>query len=144
MAPPVIYKTPAAKLQAERAKRRRYHEKRHDAILARRRQLRKDRNTHRNDEDHSDDDGQESIDTLPDCIAMVKLAKDDFMQHIKSPQTFIVGVLAKYTKSIPDTPELHGDREILTCAMSSIEDFLDRASRGQDGILQLCGINDEW
>ncbi|KIK42785.1 hypothetical protein CY34DRAFT_66854, partial [Suillus luteus UH-Slu-Lm8-n1] len=82
--------------------------------------------------------------TLSDCIALVKLAKDDFMQYIKSPQMFVVGVLAEYTKSIPDTPEGHGDREILTRAMSSIDDFLDRASRGQDGILQLCGVNDEW
>lgn len=75
---------------------------------------------------------------------MVKLAKDDFMEHIKSLQTFATNVLARYTKSIPDTPISHGDREILKDAMSSIEDFLDRASQGQDGILQLCGVSDEW
>jgi hypothetical protein len=28
--------------------------------------------------------------------------------------------------------------------MLSIKDFLDRASWGQDGILQLCGVCDEW
>ncbi|KAG1738074.1 uncharacterized protein EDB91DRAFT_1249371 [Suillus paluster] len=126
MAPPIKYKTHTAKLQAERAKHRRYYKKCRDAILAKRRQLRKDRNTHDDDNNHSDDDDKpmqlckdrntcdddnnhsddnnKPIHTLSDCIAVVKLAKDDFMQHIKSPQTFIIGVLAKYTKSIPDTP----------------------------------------
>ncbi|KAG0696458.1 hypothetical protein DFH29DRAFT_1004533 [Suillus ampliporus] len=143
MAPPIKYKTHTAKLQAERAKHHRHYEKRRDAILAKCRQLCKDRNTRDDDNNHSDDN-DEPIHTLSDCIAVVKLAKDDFMQHIKSPQTFIIGVLAKYTKSIPDTPVSLGDREILKDAMSSIEDFLDRASRGQDGILQLCGVNDKW
>ncbi|KAG2063137.1 hypothetical protein BDR04DRAFT_1123471 [Suillus decipiens] len=145
MAPPIKYKTTAAKQQAKRANRHRYYERHHSAILMRRRLLCKDRNTRKDDENHSgDDDDDKPIDTLPDCIAVVKLAKDDFMQHIKSLQTFIIGVLAKYTKSIPDTPGGHGDREILKDTMSDIKDFLDRASRGQDGILQLCGVNDEW
>ncbi|KIK34243.1 hypothetical protein CY34DRAFT_110354 [Suillus luteus UH-Slu-Lm8-n1] len=83
MAPPVIYKTPAAKLQAERAKRRRYHEKsrRRDAILARRRQLRKDRKTRRDDEDHSDDDGQESM--LNTCRDDEDHSDDDGQESIK-------------------------------------------------------------
>ncbi|KAG1789322.1 uncharacterized protein HD556DRAFT_1311497 [Suillus plorans] len=109
MAPPIKYKTPAAKLQAERAKRRRYYKRRRGAILAKRRQERKDKNTRDNDNIHSlaDDDNNHSDDdepiTLSDYIVMVKLAKDDFMEHIKSPQTFATNVLARYTKSIPDT-----------------------------------------
>lgn len=75
---------------------------------------------------------------------MVKYAKDDFMQYVRSPRTFTLGVFAEYTKSIPDTPGGHGDREIFKRAMSSIEDFLERATRGQGGILQLCGVCDEW
>ncbi|KAG1843692.1 hypothetical protein C8R48DRAFT_780533 [Suillus tomentosus] len=144
MAPPIKYKTSAAKLQADRAKRRRYYQKHRESILARWRQLRKDTNIRDDDDNHSDDGDEEPIDTLSDCIAVVKHAKDDFMQHIKSPQAFIISVSAKYTKSIPDTPISHGDRDILKDAMSSIENFLDRASQGQDGILTLCGVSDEW
>ncbi|KAG2138356.1 hypothetical protein DEU56DRAFT_912518 [Suillus clintonianus] len=156
MAPPTKYKTDAAKLQAMRAKRSRYY--------AKRSLQREERNTtstknRRKDDDSSDNkgagdnldkgnDGSDVCEAMTmnqyECIAVVKYAKDDFMAHIKSPQIFTLGVLAEYTKSIPDAPGTHGDREILKRAMSSIEDFLDRASRGQDGILQLCGVCDEW
>lgn len=67
------------------------------------------------------------------------------MQHIqRSPQRFTTGVFTKYTQSFPDAPRSHGDREIFQRAISSIENFLTRATRGQDGILQLCGVCDEW
>jgi hypothetical protein len=82
--------------------------------------------------------------TLHDCIAVVKHAKDDFMQHVKAPREFIEGILGAYTKTMPDAPGEYGDTRILEQAISCLEDFLDRASRGQDGILQLCGVNDEW
>ncbi|KAG1857779.1 hypothetical protein F4604DRAFT_1931263 [Suillus subluteus] len=168
MAPPTKYKTDAAKLQAMRAKRSRYYAKCREEILAKRREKYHLNKNRRKDDDGSDNkgagdkgvgdnldkgndgsdecasDADESIGTLAECIAVVKYAKDDFMAHIKSPQKFTLGVFAEYTKSIPDAPGTHGDREILKRAMSSIEDFLDRASRGQDGILQLCGVCDEW
>ncbi|KAG1889044.1 uncharacterized protein F5891DRAFT_1198826 [Suillus fuscotomentosus] len=148
MAPPTKYKTAAAKLKAMRAKRTRYYTRCREMILVKRREryhANKNRDSS-NDEctdDHSDDH-HESLETLADCIAVVKYAKDDFMQHVRSPRTFTLGVFAEYTKSIPDTPGGHGDQEILKRAMSSIEDFLERATRGQDGILQLCGVCDEW
>jgi hypothetical protein len=75
---------------------------------------------------------------------VIKHAKDDFMQHVKVPYKFIEGILDAYTKTIPDAPGKNGDINILEEAISGLEDFLDRASRGQDGILQLCGVNDEW
>jgi hypothetical protein len=59
---------------------------------------------------------------------VVKYAKDNFMQHIKSPQIFTLGIFAEYVKSIPDAPGSHRDREILNHVMLSIKDFLDRAS----------------
>ncbi|KAG1904046.1 uncharacterized protein F5891DRAFT_1184999 [Suillus fuscotomentosus] len=147
MAPPIKYKTDAAKLQAVRAKRLRYYAKCREEILAKRREKYHLNKNRRKDDDGSDNKGvgdnldkgndssdecasddDESIRTLADCIAVVKYAKDDFMQHIKSPQQFTLGVFAEYAKSIPDAPGTHGDREILKRAMSSIEDFLDRAS----------------
>jgi hypothetical protein len=66
------------------------------------------------------------------------------MQHVKVPHKFIEGILDAYTKTMPDAPGEYGDIKILEEAISGLEDFLDRASRGQDGILQLCGVNDEW
>ncbi|KAG2031832.1 hypothetical protein BDR03DRAFT_1015717 [Suillus americanus] len=147
MAPPTKYKTDAAKLQAMRAKRSQYYAKCREEILAKRREKYHLNKNRRKDDDGSDNKGagdnldkgnngsdecasnvNESIGTLAECIAMVKYAKDEFMAHIKSLQKFTLGVLAEYTKSIPDAPGTHGDREILKCVMSSIEDFLDRAS----------------
>ncbi|KAG2365205.1 hypothetical protein BDR07DRAFT_1481586 [Suillus spraguei] len=44
---------------------------------------------------------------------------------------------------MPD-PELHptanGDKSIFECAITCLEDFLDQANRGLDGILQMCGV----
>ncbi|KAG2125359.1 uncharacterized protein EDB93DRAFT_1258223 [Suillus bovinus] len=135
MAPPNKSKTAAAKLEAMRAKRSRYYARCRESILAKRREI-----YHAANDDHD-----ESLETLADCIAVVKYAKDDFMQHIQqSPQIFTIGVFTEYTKSFPDAPGSHGDREIFQRAISSIEDFLTRATRGQDGILQLCGVCDEW
>ncbi|KAG1888679.1 hypothetical protein F4604DRAFT_1915720 [Suillus subluteus] len=152
MAPPTKYKTAAAKLEATRAKRSRYYARCHEMILAKRRErYHANKNSQEDDDGSNDqhmndhlDDHQELLETLADCIAIVKYAKDNFIQHVRSPQTFTLGVFAEYTKSIPDTPGGHGDREILKRAMSDIENFLDRATRGQDSILQLCGICDEW
>ncbi|KAG1897605.1 uncharacterized protein F5891DRAFT_1191809 [Suillus fuscotomentosus] len=134
MDPPTEYQSAAAKLKAMRAKRCQYYAMCRDMILAKWRER-----CYTNK-----DDPPESLETLADCIAMVKYAKDDFMQYVRSPRTFTLGVFAEYTKSIPDTPGGHGDREIFKCAMSSIEDFLERATRGQGDILQLCGVCDEW
>lgn len=66
------------------------------------------------------------------------------MEHVKVPCKFIEGILDAYTKTMPDVPGEYGDTKILEEAISGLEVFLDRASRGQDAILQLCGINDEW
>ncbi|KAG2038607.1 hypothetical protein BDR03DRAFT_1009597 [Suillus americanus] len=155
MAPPIKYKTNAAKLQAMRAKCSQYYAK----DSCKRREKYHINKNHRKDDDSSNDkhtgddsdeggdesaSNEESIETLADCIAVVKYAKDNFMRHIKSPQIFTLGIFAEYAKSIPDAPGSHEDREILKHVMSSIKDFLDRACRGQDGILQLCGVCDEW
>ncbi|KAG1796738.1 uncharacterized protein HD556DRAFT_1441437 [Suillus plorans] len=148
MAPPIKHKTAAAKLKASREKCSRYYARCHESILAKRREKYHAAKKHQEDEDGkdgSDDDHEESLETLAECIAVVKYAKDDFVQYIqRSPQTFTIGVFAEYTKSIPDAPGSHGDREIFQRAISSIEEFLARGTQGQDGILQLCGVCDEW
>ncbi|KAG1845840.1 hypothetical protein F4604DRAFT_1936755 [Suillus subluteus] len=120
MAPPIKHKTAAAKLEAMRAKCSRYYAKCRDMILAKRREKYHANKNSEEDKDGSDDEHmndhsdnqQESLKTLADCIAVVKYAKDDFMQHVRSPRTFTLGVFAEYTKSIPDTPSLPGVMEI--------------------------------
>ncbi|KAJ8582082.1 hypothetical protein M405DRAFT_868128 [Rhizopogon salebrosus TDB-379] len=144
MVRPTIHTTAEAKLQAAREKRRRYYQKCRDTILAKRRQSRKekkscqnvkgsnDAQSHLHEKCDEESEDEESIGTLHDCIAVVKHAKDDFMQHVKVPHKFIEGILDAYTKTMPDAPGEYGDIKILEEAISGLEDFLDRASRGQD------------
>ncbi|KAG2362628.1 hypothetical protein BDR07DRAFT_1376372 [Suillus spraguei] len=78
---------------------------------------------------------------------MVKYAKDNFMTHIKAPRRFFDLLADEYSKTMPD-PELYPtgsrDRSVFERAITSFEDFLDRANCGLDGILQMCGVCDEW
>ncbi|KAG2028219.1 hypothetical protein BDR03DRAFT_1020092, partial [Suillus americanus] len=85
MARPTLYKTHQARLQAAREKRRRHYQKFRESILAKRRQSRKEKKSQGNE---PSDDEDEPIETLHDCIATVKYAKDDFMAYVKSPRRF--------------------------------------------------------
>ncbi|KAG1818250.1 hypothetical protein EV424DRAFT_1540192 [Suillus variegatus] len=91
--------------------------------------------------------GEVAQETLQDCIAAVKHAKDDFMAYIKAPRRFFDLLVDEYSKTMPD-PELyptgHGDKSVFEHAIESFENFIDRANSGLDGILQMCGICDEW
>ncbi|KAG1787160.1 uncharacterized protein HD556DRAFT_1449089 [Suillus plorans] len=145
MARPTLYKTHQARLQAAREKRRRHYQKFRESILAKRRQSRKEKKSCQGNEPSDDED--EPIETLHDCIATVKYAKDDFMAYVKSPRRFFDLLVDEYSKTMPD-PELHptanGDKSIFERAITRLEDFLDQANRGLDGILQMCGVSDEW
>ncbi|KAG1811604.1 hypothetical protein EV424DRAFT_1349622 [Suillus variegatus] len=143
------------RVQAARDKRRRHYLKCREAILAKRRQLRQERkncpvNDPLDDEDEPMSCGFDlhvSIETLQDCIAAVKHAKDNFMAYIKAPRRFFDLLVDEYSKTMPD-PELyptgHGDKSVFEHAIESFENFIDRANSGLDGILQMCGICDEW
>ncbi|KAJ8581682.1 hypothetical protein M405DRAFT_868455 [Rhizopogon salebrosus TDB-379] len=82
--------------------------------------------------------------TLFDCLSVLKDAKDDFINHIKAPRVFIERILHAYTSTMPEEAGENGDTGVLEDAISCIQDLLHRATRAQDGILQLCGVSDEW
>ncbi|KAG2116472.1 uncharacterized protein F5147DRAFT_768838 [Suillus discolor] len=53
----------------------------------------------------------------------------------------------EYSKTMPDPdldPTGRGDKSIFEHAIENFENFIDRANGGLDGILQMCGICDEW
>ncbi|KIK35110.1 hypothetical protein CY34DRAFT_17242 [Suillus luteus UH-Slu-Lm8-n1] len=78
---------------------------------------------------------------------MVKYAKDDFMAHIKSPRRFFDLLMDKYSKTMPDPnldPTRHGDKSIFEHTIENFKNFIDKANGRLDGILQMCGICDEW
>ncbi|KAG2356875.1 hypothetical protein BDR07DRAFT_1491342 [Suillus spraguei] len=123
MACPTLYKTHQARLQAAREKCHRHYQKFRESILAKRRQSRKEKKSQGSE---PSDDEDEPIETLHDCIATVKYAKDDFMAYVKLH------------------PTANGDKSIFERAITRLEDFLDQANCGLDGILQMCGVSDEW
>ncbi|KAG2342077.1 hypothetical protein BDR05DRAFT_949333 [Suillus weaverae] len=162
MARPRLYKTHQARVQAAREKRRRHYQKFRESILAKRHQSCKEKKSCQDSEPSDDEDEPMCIlhgltcikasdicisETLQDCIAAVKYAKDDFMAYVKVPRKFFDLLVDEYCKMMPD-PELHptvnGDKSVFECAITSLEEFLDQAHRGLDGILQMCGVNDKW
>ncbi|KAG1869104.1 hypothetical protein C8R48DRAFT_771278 [Suillus tomentosus] len=142
---PTIYKTHQARVQAAREERRHHYQKCREVILAKRRQSRKVKKSCQDNEPSDDED--EPMETLQDCIAAVKYAKDDFMTYVKAPRRFFDLLVDEYSKTMPDPevcPTGNGDKSVFERAITSLEDFLDRANRGLDGILQMCGVSDEW
>ncbi|KAG1785651.1 uncharacterized protein HD556DRAFT_1450515 [Suillus plorans] len=142
---PTIHKTHQDRVQAVRDKHRRHYLKCREVILAKRHQVRQEKKACQVNDLSDDED--EPIETLQDCIAMVKYAKDDFMTHIKAPRRFFDLLVDEYSKTMPD-PELYPtgsrDRSVFERAITNFEDFLDRANRGLDGILQMCGVCNKW
>ncbi|KAG1789964.1 uncharacterized protein HD556DRAFT_1446539 [Suillus plorans] len=145
MVRPTLYKTHQERVQAAREKCRRHYQKFRDAILAKRRESRKAKKSCQDNEPSDDED--EPIETLQECIAVVKYAKDDFMAYVKVPRRFFDLLVDEYSKTMPD-PELYptenGDKSVFERAITNLEEFLHRANRGLDGILQMCGVSDEW
>ncbi|KAG1796134.1 hypothetical protein EV424DRAFT_1596682 [Suillus variegatus] len=111
-----------------------------EVILAKQRQLHKEKKSCQDNEPSDDED--EPMETLQDCIATVKYAKDDFMTYVKAPRRFFDLLVDEYSKTMPDPevcPTGNGDKSVFERAITSLEDFLDQANRGLDGILQMCG-----
>ncbi|KAG2134929.1 uncharacterized protein EDB93DRAFT_1107253 [Suillus bovinus] len=85
--------------------------------------------------------------TLHDCIAAVKHAKGDFMAYVKAPRRFFDFLVDEYSKTMPDPklyPTRQGDKSVFEHAIENFENFIDRANSRLDGILQMCGICEEW
>ncbi|KAG2357825.1 hypothetical protein BDR07DRAFT_1379858 [Suillus spraguei] len=127
MARPTLYKTHQARLQAAREKCHRHYQKFRESILAKRRQSHKEKNL-------------KAMNLRTTKTNQFKYAKDDFMAYVKI-------LMDEYSKMMPD-PELHptanGDKSIFERAITRLEDFLNQANRRLDGILQMCGVCDEW
>ncbi|KAG2030870.1 hypothetical protein BDR03DRAFT_1016705 [Suillus americanus] len=145
MVHPTIYKSHQARVQAAREKHRHHYQKFREVIRAKRHQSHKEKKSCQDNEPSDDED--EPMETLQDCIAAVKYAKDDFMTYVKAPQRFFDLLIDEYSKTMPDPevcPTRNGDKSVFECAITSLEEFLDQAHRGLDGILQMCGVSDEW
>ena len=84
--------------------------------------------------------------TLAECIAIVKEAKDELVALTKTPRAFAQGILSEYVGTMPDDDDSEepGDMPIFERAIDSVEDIHEKAHRGQDMILQMCGVCDEW
>ncbi|KAG1844092.1 hypothetical protein C8R48DRAFT_780380 [Suillus tomentosus] len=103
---------------------------------------------HNSDEDEETDEVDEPQ-TLGECIAILKETKDVFVSLVKSPTEFVQGTLKKFLDTVPDTAAdtcivQKGDVTVIQDAIDSIQDLHHEAHRGQDMILQMCGICDEW
>ncbi|KAJ8579840.1 hypothetical protein M405DRAFT_869918 [Rhizopogon salebrosus TDB-379] len=162
MARPLVHLTPQAKLQAQREKRKWYYQKHKDRINAKCRQQCQGARKNRKPlgdlfvsvsptplsspmHDNSPDDRYEPS-TLAECIAIVKEAKDELVALTKTPHAFAQGILSEYVETMPDDDESEepGDMSIFERAIDSVEDIHGKAHHGQDMILQMCGICDEW
>ncbi|KAG2746069.1 hypothetical protein P692DRAFT_20820443 [Suillus brevipes Sb2] len=101
--------------------------------------------------DSDEDEETEEVDepqTLAECLAILKEAKDKFVLLVKSPTEFIQVVLKNFLDTIPDDADTHtikkGDITVIQDAINSIEDLHRESHRGQDMILQMCGVCNEW
>ncbi|KAG1898334.1 uncharacterized protein F5891DRAFT_981973 [Suillus fuscotomentosus] len=101
---------------------------------------------------HSDDEteGVDAPQTLAECLAILKEAKDAFVLLVKLPTEFVQDVLKKFLDTMPDDSDAagtsiqKGDITIIQDTINSIKDLHCEVHRGLDTILQMCGVCDEW
>ncbi|KAG1891891.1 uncharacterized protein F5891DRAFT_986450 [Suillus fuscotomentosus] len=121
-----------------------------EVILAKRHQSRKEKKSCQDNEPSDDED--EPMETLQDCIAAVKYAKDDFMTYVKAPRRFFDLLVDEYSKTMPD-PEMCGVSDEWRAAdgvcrfmsemIGMVEDILLRLAEGGDGELSIAFMGNE-
>ncbi|KAG1800501.1 hypothetical protein EV424DRAFT_1352146 [Suillus variegatus] len=160
MARPPIYKTDQAKLEASRERHRRHYAKNRDSILQRRRELciikpsqeileiqkaLAEALGYEDDatasETEADDDENDQLFNLPECLLAIKNIKDEMLALVSEPCAFTEGVLLQYVKSLPDDGNGKGDTLIVNTPKLKVEALLRRAIRAQDQITNFCGVS---
>ncbi|KAG1877465.1 hypothetical protein F4604DRAFT_1924095 [Suillus subluteus] len=160
MARPPIYKTDEAKQAAGRERHRRHYAKNKDSILKRQRELHITKPSQEiqeiqkalaevlgYDEDDTttsemvtDDDENDKLSDLPECLLALKSIKDEMLALVQEPCAFTEGILLQYIKSLLDDGHGKGDTLIVETAKSKVEGLLHRMTHVQDQIMNFCGV----
>ncbi|KAG2093899.1 uncharacterized protein F5147DRAFT_779188 [Suillus discolor] len=160
MARPPIYKTDQAKLEASLPDQ--VNKRNRDSILQRWRELRIIKPSqeileiqkalaealgYEDDatasETEADDDENDQLFNLPECLLDIKNVKDEMLALVPEPCAFTEGVLLQYVKSLPDDGNAKGDTLIVNTPKLQVEALLHRAIFAQDQIMNFCGVSAE-
>ncbi|KAG0704198.1 hypothetical protein DFH29DRAFT_873978 [Suillus ampliporus] len=158
MACPPIYKTDEAKLEAARERRRchyannskkqrQYIEKAPSWEILEIQKALAEAFGYEDDattsEMEADDDENDKLFDLPECLLALKSIKDEMLALVPEPCTFTEGVLHQYLKSFLDDGNGKGDISIVDTAKTKVEGLLRHVTPVQDQIMNLCGVSEE-
>ncbi|KAG1844276.1 hypothetical protein C8R48DRAFT_780332 [Suillus tomentosus] len=167
MARPAVHTTPEAKLHAARTKRLKYYHSHKDIINTKRRLQSRTPTTHKRSSaskpemDHRPTSSSSSArdlspapTTLAECLEIVRDAKDELigLAVLPGPYAYVEHILAKYVTTIPrecfniETVDHSdpGDPSVIDDAILKVQGIYEKAFLGQDSILDMCGVCDEW
>ncbi|KAH7903154.1 hypothetical protein BJ138DRAFT_1120663 [Hygrophoropsis aurantiaca] len=159
MVRPTIHKTPAAKLEASKAKRRNYYyreainegRRKHCAKRARAESVEEEDRSNVVEGGSDDDDELSDLSSLADCIATVTYAKDELLELVGSPRAFVSTVLQEFIATMYDTDvdsmeddNSDGDLSVIEGAIASVETIHEKGHKGQARIYETWGVCAEW
>ncbi|KAG2045965.1 hypothetical protein BDR06DRAFT_977824 [Suillus hirtellus] len=92
--------------------------------------------------------------TLAECLEIVQDAKDELigLAVLPGPYAYVEHILTKYVATIPrecfniETVNCSdpGDPSVIDNAILKVQGIYEKAFLGQDSILDMCGVCDEW
>ncbi|KAG1865122.1 hypothetical protein C8R48DRAFT_772825 [Suillus tomentosus] len=144
MARPPIYKPDQAKLEASRERRRRHYAKNRDRDIGNSKSSCRGLGYEDDataSETEADDDENDPLFNLPECLLAIKNIKDEMLALVPEPCAFTEGVLLQYVKSLPDDGNGKGDTSIVDTPKLKVEALLRRAILAQDQITNFCGVS---
>ncbi|KAG2054964.1 hypothetical protein BDR06DRAFT_1007451 [Suillus hirtellus] len=89
----------------------------------------------------ADDDKNDQLFNLPECLLAIKDIKDKMLALVPEPYAFMEDVLSQYVKSLSDDGNGKGDILIIDTPKLKVEALLHCAIPMQDQIMDFCGVS---